>query len=113
LADQAALDRHLNHFGWTARRDRDDAELAAVQALRQRLGPIWESAHDVALTVDKVNALLADVHVSPSLACHPELPDWHMHLAAQDDPLAEGMGAEIVARGGGLFGMQHNVYNVR
>ncbi|HYZ69383.1 MAG TPA: ABATE domain-containing protein, partial [Mycobacterium sp.] len=46
LGDQDALDTYLNYYGWTGRRDHDDAELAAVHALRARLGGIWESAHD-------------------------------------------------------------------
>ena len=65
LGDQAALDEYLNYFGWTGRRDHDDSELAAVQALRARLGLIWESADDEERAVDRVNALLADTHASP------------------------------------------------
>jgi predicted RNA-binding Zn ribbon-like protein len=42
-----------------------------------------------------VNALLADAHASPWLTRHPEMPEWHLHLASQDDPLAQRMGAEF------------------
>ncbi len=35
LGDIAALDIYLDSFGWTGRRDRDDAELAAVHRLRR------------------------------------------------------------------------------
>jgi predicted RNA-binding Zn ribbon-like protein len=95
LADQVALDAYLTYFGWTGRRDHDDTELAAVQALRARLGLIWESADDEERAVDRVNALLADTHASPWLTRHPEMPEWHLHLASQNDPLAQRMGAEM------------------
>ena len=95
LGDQAGLDKYLNYYGWTGRRDHDDSELAAVQALRARLGLIWESADDEELAVERVNALLADTHASPWLTRHPEQPEWHLHLASQEDPLAQRMGAEL------------------
>jgi predicted RNA-binding Zn ribbon-like protein len=95
LGDQSALDDYLNYFGWTGRRDHDDSELAAVQALRARLGRIWEAAEDEERAVERVNALLADTHASPWLTRHPEQPEWHLHLASQQDPLAQRMGAEM------------------
>jgi predicted RNA-binding Zn ribbon-like protein len=95
LADQAALDRYLDYFGWTGRRDHDDAELAAVHALRARLGRIWASADEEERAVGQVNALLADTHASPWLTSHPEMPEWHLHLASQHDPLAQRTGAEM------------------
>ena len=36
----------LARYGWTGRRDRDDSDVPAVQALRARLGRIWEAADD-------------------------------------------------------------------
>jgi predicted RNA-binding Zn ribbon-like protein len=95
LGDQSALDQYLDYYGWTGRRDHDDAELAAVQALRARLGRIWDSADDEERAVAQVNALLADTHASPWLTRHPEQPEWHLHLASQHDPLAQRMGAEM------------------
>jgi predicted RNA-binding Zn ribbon-like protein len=95
LGDQAALDEYLNSFGWTGRRDHDDTELAAVHALRARLGLIWESAGDEEQAVARVNALLADTRARPWLTRHPEQPEWHLHLASQKDPLAQRMGAEM------------------
>lgn len=105
LGDQAALDAYLREDGWTGRRDHDAAELAAVHHLRSRLGRIWAAAAcdghpddgrtvDVD-TVDEVNALLSDTHAAPWLTRHPEMPDWHLHLASSDDPLAQRMGAEM------------------
>ncbi|MCE9516875.1 MAG: CGNR zinc finger domain-containing protein [Mycobacterium sp.] len=99
LADQAALDAFLDIQGWTGRRDRDNAELAAVHALRDRLGAIWTAAGRGAGAeedaVAAVNALLADTHAAPWLTRHPEMPQWHLHLASPEDPLAKRMGAEM------------------
>lgn len=95
LDDMAALDAYLDSFGWTGRRDRNASELAAVQALRARLGSIWAAADDEEHTVALVNALLADTHARPWLSRHSEMPEWHLHLASQKDPLARRMGAEF------------------
>ncbi len=95
LGDQAALDEYLNSFGWTGRRDHDAAELASVHALRSRLGRIWECADDEERAVEQVNALLADTQAAPWLTRHPEMPEWHLHLASVRDPLAQRMGAEM------------------
>lgn len=95
LGDQSALDSYLDRYGSTGRRDRDPAELAAVHRLRQRLGLIWAVADDEERTVAEVNGLLADTRAAPWLTRHPEMPDWHLHLASADDPLAQRMGAEM------------------
>jgi predicted RNA-binding Zn ribbon-like protein len=95
LGDQAALDRYLADYGTTGRRDRDAGELAAVHRLRRRLGGIWAVADDEERTVEQVNALLADTHAAPWLTRHPEMPEWHLHLASADEPLAQRMGAEM------------------
>lgn len=95
IGGQPALDAYLTEYGWTGRRDRDDAELAAVHRLRDRLGRIWSTAGDEVRAVAQVNELLADTHATPWLTRHPEMPDWHLHLASADDPLAQRMGAEM------------------
>jgi predicted RNA-binding Zn ribbon-like protein len=95
LGDQATLNAYLSEFGWTGRRDHDPAELAAVHLLRERLGRIWAAAGDEVRTVDQVNALLAETRAAPWLTRHPEMPDWHLHLASVNDPLAARMGAEM------------------
>jgi predicted RNA-binding Zn ribbon-like protein len=95
LGDMAALDRFLDGYGWTGRRDHDDAELAAIRRLRERLGKIWESADDEVHAVDQVNALLSDTKAAPWLTRHPEMPEWHLHLASVHDPLWQRMGAEF------------------
>ncbi|WP_293308020.1 CGNR zinc finger domain-containing protein [Mycolicibacterium sp.] len=105
LGDQAALNAYLSGHGWTGRRDHDAAELAAVHRLRARLGRIWSAASGDGdavegagvdeRTVEEVNALLSDTHAAPWLTRHPEMPDWHLHLASNGDPLAQRMGAEM------------------
>ncbi|EHB58321.1 protein of unknown function DUF1470 [Mycolicibacterium rhodesiae JS60] len=95
LADLPALDAYLNSYGWTGRRDHDDAEVASVHTLRGRLGRIWAAAGDEARAVGQINALLSDTRASPWLTRHPEMPEWHLHLASIHDPLAQRMGAEM------------------
>jgi predicted RNA-binding Zn ribbon-like protein len=95
LGDMAALDEYLDGFGWTGRRDKDDAELSSVRRLRERLGKIWAVASDEESAVAQVNALLSDTRAMPWLTRHPEQPEWHLHLASIHDPLWQRMGAEM------------------
>ena len=95
LGDQPALDAYLAHYGSTGRRDRDDDELSAVHRLRSRVGRIWALADDEVRAVEEVNTLLGDTRAAPWLTRHPEMPEWHLHLASPDDPLAQRMGAEM------------------
>ncbi len=95
LKDQAELDAFLDRHGWTGRRDRNAAELAAVHRMRARLGLIWAQADDEERAVALVNDLLADTRAAPWLTRHPEMPEWHLHLASAEDPLAQRMGAEM------------------
>jgi len=95
LTDLPALDAYLDSYGWTGRRDRDDAEVGAVHRLRERLGRIWSAADDEEGAVAQINALLSDTRASPWLTRHPEMPEWHLHLASIHDPLAQRMGAEM------------------
>lgn len=95
LGSQPILDAYLREYGWTGRRDRDQAELMAVHRLRRWLGRIWASADQEVRTVAQVNELLADTRAAPWLTRHAEMPQWHLHLASADDPLAQRMGAEM------------------
>jgi predicted RNA-binding Zn ribbon-like protein len=95
LGDLTALDAYLDSFGWTGRRDHDDAELRSLHDLRARLGRIWAAAGDEVRTVGQVNALLSDTRAAPWLTRHPEMPEWHLHLASIHDPLWQRMGAEM------------------
>ena len=71
------------------------AELESIHRLRERLGKIWETADDEVRAVGQVNALLSDTRASPWLTRHPEMPEWHLHLASIHDPLWQRMGAEM------------------
>jgi predicted RNA-binding Zn ribbon-like protein len=95
LGELSALDAYLDGFGWTGRRDRDGAELESVHRLRERLGTIWAAADDEERVVGQVNALLSDTKAAPWLTRHPEMPEWHLHLASIHDPLWQRMGAEM------------------
>ena len=95
LGDQAALDAYLECYGWTGRRDHDAAELKSVHKLRERLGRILAVADDEVRAVEEINALLTDTRAAPWLTRHAEMPEWHLHLASIDAPLAQRMGAEM------------------
>lgn len=95
LGQQSELDAYLASYGWTGRRDHDDAEIDAVHRLRARLGRLWAVADDEVRTVGQINALLFDTRAAPWLTRHEEMPEWHLHLASIHDPLAQRMGAEM------------------
>ena len=95
MADLPALDAYLDGFRWTGRRDHDAAELKSIHRLRERLAKIWEAADDEERAVGQVNALLGDTRAAPWLTRHPEMPEWHLHLASIHDPLWQRMGAEM------------------
>ena len=66
-----------------------------MQRLRERVGRIWDVADDEERLVGQVNALLSDTRAAPWLTRHAEMPEWHLHLASNNDPLAQRMGAEM------------------
>ncbi|RIJ70631.1 RNA-binding protein [Nakamurella silvestris] len=89
LPDVAALDRFV--VGWSGVRAHDEAELAAVRALRPRLRRIWESDEDEVVTI--INGLLQESHALPQLVKHDEW-DYHLHATPPDAPLATRMAVE-------------------
>jgi predicted RNA-binding Zn ribbon-like protein len=91
LPDIAALDAFVRTWGWTGRRDRDEAELRAVRALRPRLREIWEADED--RVVEIVNRLLRDGHALPQLVKHDGW-DYHLHATPSDAPLASRMAVD-------------------
>ena len=91
LPDLAALDGFVEAHGWTGKRDRDDAELRAVRALRPRLRRFWELRERE--VVELVNALLREGHALPQLVKHDDW-DYHLHATAPDAPLATRMAVE-------------------
>lgn len=84
LTTQEDLDAWCEEFSMTGRRDRDDAELAAVRDLRGTLRALLTSERDVA--AELVNDLLADAGALPRLVRHDSF-DWHLHAVPADAPL--------------------------
>jgi predicted RNA-binding Zn ribbon-like protein len=91
LRDLAALDAFLATWGWTGRRDRDDAELRAVRALRPKLRELWQVDEDRAVAI--INQLLRDGGALPQLVKHDGW-DYHLHATPSDAPLATRMAVD-------------------
>lgn len=91
LGGLAELDAFWTRWGWTGRRDRTDAELRAVLALRPRLRGLWESGEDE--LVGTVNALLREFGALPQLIRHDGSP-YHLHAVSRDAPWATRMAVE-------------------
>lgn len=79
------LDSFFVEFQYTGRRDRDDAELEAVRALRPRLRSLLTAERDDAVTL--VNEMLAEARAVPQLVRHDQW-DWHIHAVEEDQPFA-------------------------
>jgi predicted RNA-binding Zn ribbon-like protein len=84
LTEVAEVDEWYSRHGYTGRCDRDDAELAALRALRPVLRELLTAGRDRAAGL--VNAMLADARAMPQLARHDEM-DWHLHAVSADEPL--------------------------
>lgn len=91
LPDPAALSAFIDEWGWTGRREGDEAELAAVRALRPRLARLWEVSLDEA--VDLVNALLRENSALPQLVRHDNW-GYHVHATPPDAPLADRLAVD-------------------
>ncbi len=79
------LDEWYDAHDFTGRRDRDDAELAAMRRLRPVLRELLTSDRDDAVAL--VNRMLADAAALPQLVRHEPF-DWHLHAVPSDAPLA-------------------------
>jgi len=84
LTTVTELDAWYAAHGYTGRHDGDDAELAALRALRPVLRELLTANRDRA--AELVNAMLADADALPQLVRHDEL-DWHIHAVPRDAPL--------------------------
>ena len=91
LGDAAALDAFLQQWGWTGQLRGDEAELAAVRALRPRLQQLWTADEDGVVT--QVNALLREAGALPQLVRHDDW-DYHLHATPPDAPLDVRMAVE-------------------
>jgi predicted RNA-binding Zn ribbon-like protein len=91
LPDVAALDDFVRAEGWTGRRERTEAELRAVRALRPRIRRFWELEEDGIVAL--ANELLREGHALPQLVKHDGW-DYHVHASPPDAPLAVRMAVE-------------------
>jgi predicted RNA-binding Zn ribbon-like protein len=91
MPDVAALDAFIDHWQWSGSRTHEQAELAAVLALRTRLDRLWEMTADEAVVL--VNTLLADANALPQLIKHDGW-DYHIHATSPDAPLADRMAVD-------------------
>jgi len=91
LPDVAALDEFVRTWGWTGKRDHDNAELQAVRDLRPRLRRLWEL--DEEGVVELVNELLREANALPQLVKHDRW-DYHLHATPPQAPLATRMAVE-------------------
>jgi len=84
LTTVAELDAWYAEHAYTGRRDGDEAELAALRALRPVLRELLTADRDRA--AELVNAMLAEADALPQLVRHDGL-DWHIHAVPRDAPL--------------------------
>jgi predicted RNA-binding Zn ribbon-like protein len=91
LPDMAALDDFVRTWRWTGTRERNDAELHGVRALRPRLRRFWELDEDG--VVELVNELMREAHALPQLVKHDGW-DYHLHATSSDAPLATRMAVD-------------------
>ena len=54
--------------------------------------PFWAYWVQISTTLRESST---DARAAPWLTRHPEMPEWHLHLASIHDPLAQRMGAEM------------------
>ncbi|SDJ49192.1 Conserved protein containing a Zn-ribbon-like motif, possibly RNA-binding [Frankineae bacterium MT45] len=91
LGDVAALAAFVAEWGWTGELRHDEAELAAVRALRPRLRQLWHLNEPDA--AELVNELLRETNALPQLVRH-DAWDYHLHATPPDAPLADRMAVE-------------------
>ncbi len=84
LTTPAELDAWYVKQGYTGRHDGDEAELAALRALRPVLRDLLTTDRERA--AELVNEMLADAGALPQLVRHDGL-DWHIHAVPGDAPL--------------------------
>lgn len=92
LATLEDLDAFYAEFEFTGRRDRDDAELAAVRAIRPELHALLTASRDEAVAT--VNDMLAEAGAVPQLVRH-DVWDWHVHAVTPDRDLPTRIKVEV------------------
>jgi len=84
LLSTEEVDAWYARHRYTGRRDRDNAELSDLQAIRPILRELLTADRDTA--AELVNRLLADARAVPRLVRHDDI-DWHIHAVSPDEPL--------------------------
>jgi predicted RNA-binding Zn ribbon-like protein len=85
MTSQAQLDAFFAGHGYTGGRTHDDAELAAVRALRAPLRRLLTADRDTAVGI--VNAILAEHRAVPQLLRHDGF-DYHIHAVDSGAPFS-------------------------
>lgn len=85
LLDQASYLEFVQDCDWSGPISGDEAERAAVRALRPALRELWSL--DESGVVGRVNELLRRESALPQLVKHDDW-DWHLHAMPNDAPLA-------------------------
>jgi predicted RNA-binding Zn ribbon-like protein len=88
MATTADVDEFYTRWGYTARHDGDEAELAAVRDARDQIAVLWDVDRDTAAGV--LNEMLGRGGAVPYLARHDSF-DWHLHGTVPDAPLGTVM----------------------
>src|SRR5215207_6602834 len=91
MTDRAQLDAFIAEHGYTGDYARDDADLAAVRALRAPLRTLLTADRDTA--AGRVNEILLRHRAVPQVVRHDGF-DYHVHAVAPDAPLAVQIEAE-------------------
>ena len=86
MTTQAQLDAFFAAHGFTGARTHDDAELAAVRAMRAPLRALLTADRDGAAAI--VNRILLQRRAVPQLVRHDSF-DYHLHAVASSAPLAD------------------------
>ncbi|MFF5288484.1 CGNR zinc finger domain-containing protein [Paractinoplanes globisporus] len=84
LLSTEEVDAWYARHRYTGRRDRDDAELAELRAIRPVLRNLLRADRDTA--AEMVNQMLAEARAMPRLVRHDDI-DWHIHAVSADEPL--------------------------
>jgi len=91
LTTVEALDEFCVRWQWSGSRTHDEAELASVRGLRDRLAGFWDAGEDEVVAL--INALLLEGRALPQLVRHDGF-DWHIHATDEQTPLAVRMTVE-------------------
>ncbi len=86
MTSVAELEAWWTKHRYTGRHDADEAELAALRAIRPELRALLSADRDTA--AELTNGMLAQARAVPQLVRHGDL-DWHIHAIASDAPLPQ------------------------